>query len=199
MKALLIILFIFTTPFLPQAQETDGTAGQLQLGGHYLFDITEKWDTIGITGGWSVGNGIDEPYSEYQYFGVLDFNNHPLDMMKSKLTVYGDTINMGEITLKLPLYGSDFEVISETLTINEVVSNTPDIRLFPNPTSTYATIKTNSIIDKIDVYTLTGKLVYRDKVGYPDIILDVTNFSSGTYLVNVWIGNYMKVKKFVVR
>lgn len=198
MKHLIVYLLIFATPFLSQAQESEGTAGELQLGGYYLFDITEKWDTIGITGGWSVGNGIDEAYSEYQYFGTLDFNSHDLEMMKSKLTVYGDTLNMGTITLRFPLQGSDFEVISETLSIDDAVSVNPTVKLFPNPANIYATIQSNKVIDKIDVYSLTGQLVYKAKVGRTEGTIDVTNLSNGTYLMNVWIGNYMKVKKLVV-
>lgn len=199
MKHLILTLLIFVTPFLPQAQESDGTAGELQTGGYYLFDITEKWDTIGITSGWSVGNGVDEEYSEYQYFGTLNFNNYDLEMMKSKLTVYGDTLNMGDITLSLPLYGSAFEVISETLTIDEVIKINPTVDLYPNPASSYTTIKSNKIIDKIDVYALTGQLVYKAKVGYTEGTINVNNMPSGTYLINVWIGNFMKVKKLIIQ
>lgn len=198
MKKLIAILLIIVTPFLPQAQESDGTAGELQLGGYYLFDITEKWDALGITGGWSVGNGIDEAYSEYQYFGTLNFNGHDLEMMKSKLTVYGDTLNMGNITLRFPLQGSAFEVISETLTIDDVVNVNPTVELFPNPASVYATIRSSKIIDKIDVYSLTGQLVYKAKVGHTEGTIDVTSIANGTYIINVWIGNYVKAKKLVI-
>lgn len=198
MKKLLTILLLLVTPFLPQAQESDGTAGVLQTSGYYLYDITEKWDVIGINGGWSVGNGVEGVYSEYQYFGTLNFNNHDLEMMKAKLTVYGDTINIRDITLRFPLQGSAFEVISETLFIEEASNNNPIVRLSPNPADMHVTIQASSLIDKVDIYSITGQQVYKSKVNNTETTINVSNLANETYIVNIWMGTFVKSKKLIV-
>ena len=197
MKNFIIILLSFVSPFLPQAQTSDGTPGELHFAGYYLFDITEKWDAMGINEGWSLGNGANQAYSEYQYFGVLDASNRTIEMMKAKLTVYGDTINIGQIILSLPLYGSAFEVVNETLTIEEVKHKQPKILLYPNPAEDIVVVTCDEYIDKIDVYNLTGQLINSVRVNATEATIAISDWESGVYLLNVWVSNFVKSKKLI--
>ena len=68
---------------------------------------------------------------------------------------------------------------------------------FPNPVSNFIDITSNVILDKVEIYNLLGNLVLKSETTTNTI--DVTNLSSGIYLITFYSGNERVVKKVIIQ
>ena len=68
--------------------------------------------------------------------------------------------------------------------------------LFPNPVDDILTIKSTQTIDKIELYNLVGNLVYNTTSNTNEI--DVSNLSSGVYLLTAYSNNRKRTKKIII-
>jgi len=73
-----------------------------------------------------------------------------------------------------------------------------DIIIFPNPTSSFLTIKSNNLISPISIYDITGKLVLQNTGNSKEIILDISNLNSGLYFIKSNSQNYSIIRRFIV-
>jgi len=73
-----------------------------------------------------------------------------------------------------------------------------DLSIFPNPTSSFLTIRSNKLISPISIYDITGKLVLQNKRNSNEIILDISNLNSGLYFIKSNSQNSSIRKKFIV-
>jgi len=107
------------------------------------FDMTADFDYIFLEKeeGFSIGNDSIEPYFEVKYIGNLDFNHQTLEIMNSKITVYGDTINSGNIIKRFAV--SELVVIPETLEIVEPIIEA--VKIYPNPVVDYFFVAGNNL------------------------------------------------------
>ena len=86
------------------------------------------------------------------FFEGHDFNNQTLEIMNSKVTVFGDYYNLGEVILTYPGVS---EIILKMLNIEE-----EDLRtyaIFPNPAVNHVMI--NADVDAMLMYDFNGRLV----------------------------------------
>ena len=107
------------------------------------FDMTADFDYVFLEKqeGFSIGNDSIEPYFEVSYIGNLDFNYQTLEIMNSKITVYGDTINSGNIIKRFTI--SELVVIPETLEIVEPIIEA--VKIYPNPVVDYFFVAGNNL------------------------------------------------------
>lgn len=85
---------------------------------------------------------------------------------------------------------------SATLSLSETIFTEDSIIIFPNPSSRYITINSTVAIDTIELYTLLGK-----KIGInfnTNSQIDVSNLTTGIYLMKISSDNKIITKKFVV-
>lgn len=68
---------------------------------------------------------------------------------------------------------------------------------FPNPVTDVINITSNINLDKVELYNLLGNLVLKTETNTNSI--DVTNLSSGIYLISVYSGNERVVKKIIIQ
>jgi len=73
-----------------------------------------------------------------------------------------------------------------------------DLSIFPNPTSSFLTIRSNKLISPISSYDITGKLVLQNKGNSNEIILDISNLNSGLYFIKSNSQNSSIRKRFIV-
>ena len=69
--------------------------------------------------------------------------------------------------------------------------------IYPNPVNDRLYIETEVEIEKVEIYTITGVLVYNEQCTMNNLQLDVTNLNSGVYFVKVVTDNGEIVKRFV--
>ena len=192
MKNRIITLLISISPFLPQAQENV-----------YLFDMTEFLSNMTMP--WSVGNGTNPETGEIEgikfdvvVYDGMNFNNHELEIMNTKITVYGDTINSKNIIFKY--FGvSELEVITETLEIPSEEERIVKVNMYPNP-ATYKAVLKGGFMEHIVVYDVDGGFITESSVNSNEYELDVSQFQNGVYIVQVWMSdNKGIVKKLIVQ
>lgn len=85
-------------------------------------------------------------------------------------------------------------IYQNTLSTDEISAS--NFKVFPNPASTEINIQTNINIDYVEVYDVFGKLVLRESKTVNTI--NVGDFSSGLYLLNIYSEGARIVKKVIV-
>jgi hypothetical protein len=80
-----------------------------------------------------------------------------------------------------------------------------DITVFPNPTRDQLTInfsKVSTPIEQIEIYDVSGKSVYSQKItfseGNDNLVLDVSQYQAGVYFLNVQGIESLQIIRFVV-
>jgi hypothetical protein len=74
-----------------------------------------------------------------------------------------------------------------------------DIFAYPNPTSGRLTISGTNEFDRVEVYSLTGQLLYSQIAKSLLYEIDINKYAAGTYLVHIYCGKgvkRMKVNKY---
>lgn len=89
------------------------------------------------------------------------------------------------------------EACAKTLydAVNEVENNV--FKIYPNPVETHLVIETDIYMEEISVFTLTGVLVAQQMIGDGQQMIDVSELSSGTYLVKLRTDKGDIVKRFI--
>ncbi|WP_147676232.1 T9SS type A sorting domain-containing protein [Algibacter pacificus] len=82
-----------------------------------------------------------------------------------------------------------------TLGINDVVLNKDTVKLYPNPVSDRLFITSEELIESVSIYTINGQLVKQSNTTINGI--DVSNLSSGLYLLNIKSNSTSLSKKFL--
>jgi hypothetical protein len=191
---LLLLTLLFASPFLPQAQESTPD--------YYIFDMSDFLSNMEKP--WSIGNGIDiytgefvGPYFEVVVYNGMNMHDYNLEIMNTRITVYGDSINAGQVTKRFEVSDIYF---APTLEVEEVeIPDQLEIVLYPNPASSTTTIE-GEYMKRITIYNINGQVVYRSKPKSNKINLNVSNFSSGIYMVQIYCENNRGVfKKLIVK
>jgi len=190
MKKLIVLLLMFV-PFLPQTQEA-----------FYTFDMSSFLSEMEKP--WSIGNGTNQetgefegPYFEVVVYGGMNMNGHHLEIMNTKITVIGDTINSGVVSKRFTFI-SDLIVEDETLSV-PIVADKKQLKMYPNPAKVYATFK-GDFIKGIRIYNLSGKLVKNIVVSGNEYRLSVYDYTSGLYIIEITFDDNQKtIKKLIVQ
>lgn len=74
---------------------------------------------------------------------------------------------------------------------------TPEVRLFPNPTSEFLHIVTTEPNSHLQILDITGKVVHQQILPTSNETIDVTGFKSGIYLIRVRHENQYITKRWV--
>ncbi len=78
--------------------------------------------------------------------------------------------------------------IAELLTDN-------DIRIYPNPTSNFLTIKSEQPIEKIELYDMTGRLMKTKR----ELNIDFSDLPNGQYILTIYLKTEQKIEKKVIK
>lgn len=71
------------------------------------------------------------------------------------------------------------------------------ISLYPNPAKDKLTIEAAELINRIEIYTIRGTLVYSQKVWAEKIEVHVNDFAFGTYIVRLTTASGVGISRFV--
>ena len=69
--------------------------------------------------------------------------------------------------------------------------------MYPNPANDFLTIANAADVSKVDIYTVTGKMVMTVNVGSENVTLNVSELTTGMYIVNVTNQKGVQTSKFV--
>ena len=139
-----------------------------------------KFDANGNLAAFNMGTGFN---------GII----HSFEVFEdSKIMVSGDfnQYNGTYVNGVARLNGVETE-----LGIVELVKEAGIVTLYPNPTNATLNIQSNEIVQKIEIYSLDGKLV--QKLVAPAQSIDVSTLESGYYFCKVYSQSGNVTKKFV--
>ena len=60
---------------------------------------------------------------------------------------------------------------------------------YPNPTNGRITLTANENINRVEISSITGQVLYREELNAENETLDISNLPSGVYFMNVYIGD----------
>ena len=112
-------------------------------------------------------------------------------MMKKYFFLFFFFILVGSATLSAQSNADqqDTAVVKDNFALNDVVS------MYPNPVENYLTIRSNSPITKVEVYSLLGDLVKNVKTNFSRI--DLRNLNSGIYMIKIHSNQFFVTKKLI--
>lgn len=130
-----------------------------------------------------------------------------------EMTWVAPAIGSGDVTF----YGSSLSVDGNGQTGGDQYANIPDVviteatpngiasvtvesalQVFPNPVASELNISLGTeTINRVEVYAISGRLVYQEINNTSKVMLDVSGYYSGTYFVRVFGENGSKTTSFV--
>lgn len=69
------------------------------------------------------------------------------------------------------------------------------VNMYPNPVEQYLTVRSNSTITRVQVYSLLGDLVKDVQSNFSRI--DMRNLNSGIYMIKIYSNEYFTTKKLI--
>ncbi len=73
------------------------------------------------------------------------------------------------------------------------------VRVYPNPAIDYAIVESAGTISRIVITDLAGKVVFHDVFNQGYVRINTSQFREGVYLVNIYTGQGVEVKKLLVK
>jgi hypothetical protein len=75
--------------------------------------------------------------------------------------------------------------------------NSKGFSAYPNPVTDILNLRANEVINSVSISNILGQTIYRANVGSMKSTIDMSSYSSGTYFVNVQIGDSIETDKIL--
>ena len=77
----------------------------------------------------------------------------------------------------------------------EFVANV--IKLYPNPVVDFVTISSTEMMTNLEVVNILGQIVFSKSVNENETTIDMSRYSSGSYIVRVLVDDKVKIFKVI--
>ncbi len=131
------------------------------------------------------------------YMGVINFpNNVGANCNFQDSAIYFNSYLVG---MGLPNYVDSYDYSNTTRVCNdgieEKVKNS-ELIFYPNPSTCYLTIETIQK-SEIEISNMEGQIIKKFKITENKKIIDISDFSSGIYIIRAWTNDGIMTKKFI--
>lgn len=103
-----------------------------------------------------------------------------------------------QMSKEVNTYYLDNVALQTTATLSTKEFERLGVRMYPNPANSYSYIKSETNLENIALYSVTGKLVMNKAVNSRDYQLDVSSLARGLYLLNIQNSKGTATTKLVV-
>lgn len=168
-----------------------------------------EYDLTGSIKWYKLTSGKDHVFAVGN-FGIVQTNANVTFPETGKLYEFfsRDSIEITTISQSITLKAGEYRLYSTrkfndphvSTEINAISTQTKNIKVYPNPAIGEINISSNKPILQLEIYSLTGKLMYQSisRVGTLKRI-NVEHFQSGIYLVQVLQEKNKSTKKIIVK
>jgi hypothetical protein len=153
------------------------------------FDITEH--IVDMQDGWSIGNGCNEPYTNWITTSSIETNGNTLEIMNAWLEVQGKIAEYGfdqelikMITDGKIILSCEDSMISISTTLSTEEQDLQVTKVFPNPFGSQITIKGLDIKEFL-IYDMSGKAIIKKQTKLNTNVIQLDYLSSGIYFLQV--------------
>jgi len=174
--------------------------------------LSASGNVIAIGGVWNDGNGINSGHVRiFQNFGgvwtqigedingeaAYDQSGFSADISADgSIVAIGGKLNNGNGNSSGHVRVFDLSTVLSIPTI-DLESTTS---LYPNPSNDFININSNKgQLSKIELYSMTGSLLFKTELNAPAYTLNITNYPSGTYLVRVFNQNNDTINTKIIK
>ena len=114
----------------------------------------------------------------------------------------GDYDNDGKVDLvitgyKNENYESSSTVFKNTTTVNISETNN-ELSIFPIPATDFITLNSSDIINKIEIFDVSGKNILSQNLNSNDINVNTQNLTNGIYFIKIQTSNTTTTKKIII-
>ncbi|KGO85051.1 hypothetical protein Q765_18080 [Flavobacterium rivuli WB 3.3-2 = DSM 21788] len=156
---------------------------------------------------WAIPNLVTEGVA-YRY----QYNNSTSDTPPSEGTnTSNTTVRLNNLTPDTTYYlfvrtSVDQTVFSDWITIpytttGIILENNAAVKsnviTFPNPVKDILTINGTDTIDKVELYNITGQLIYSNKINAKDAVVHMEKFAAGVYTLSVYSNGAIKKQTII--
>jgi len=176
-----------------------GSVAEVSFRVHYVG--IDKADYIYYQLAYNNGSG----WSSYDYMEDVFKTTQNGNFNSAGWVEYKHTVPTGYnfVRMRLVVYQNgneylgfdDFEVKTQTLATEK--NAIEGFTFGPNPAQGALKLKANAILDKASVFNILGKEIMNVKGGSREMNIDLSNFSSGIYLIKVEAGDTSQTIKVV--
>lgn len=108
-----------------------------------------------------------------------------------------ENVTEGSHTLTIYDNCGNIRIIMFSVTLGTTENVFKSLKSYPNPAQNIFIISNNTIIDKVEIYSLTGQLVKSENINTETAALNIADLQDGIYMVKVSSGNAEKTIKMV--
>lgn len=192
----------------------------VEVGQTYVFSIDSRSEAENvpseifmlneeITTEVGLENGVSDPRVDAYLEVTNDYNSskgsetdntfttNTLEFTASTTTVVVYVRAMAAINKSTEVFYDNISLIKkQTASVDDVF--TSKTAIYPNPASQFVNISSELEISKVDIYNLLGKKVMSTDT-LNNNVLEVSNLSSGIYMMKLVSGNLVASKKLIIK
>jgi hypothetical protein len=88
--------------------------------------------------------------------------------------------------------------ISDPFIISSVNNELQQISIYPNPAISIINIESINNIDEIRIFDIQSRVVFSETINSKTMKINISNFSTGVYIIEVVTNNIITRKEFVI-
>ncbi|MCF6365666.1 MAG: T9SS type A sorting domain-containing protein [Bacteroidales bacterium] len=159
-----------------------------------LTDITLSWSAVTNAASYEYQYSTDNSFSTY-ISGTTNNTDFLISGLNNNTTYYWK-VNATDGTN----YSAWSEIWSFTTENNSKVGNINNINtdIYPNPADNVFNIKSDIVIDYINITDISGKEVYSSKKADKEFTIQTNNFTEGIYIIKLFYSDKREVKKIII-
>lgn len=163
--------------------------------GHPEYQDHYKVDVLDDDGSWTtLWDGAEQPTAWLNQFEEpvsIDLSAYQGQSIKLRFRGH----NNGNDVLTYPWFIDNVQVIAIDTIPDSVNETTLQVSIYPNPVDQFMTIRSADVIQQVCIYNMLGVKVKETVIKKTETVLDLSDLSSGVYMVEVIGENQKKVVK----
>lgn len=163
--------------------------------GHPEYQDHYKVDVLDDDGSWTtLWDGAEQPTAWLNQFEEpvsIDLSAYQGQSIKLRFRGH----NNGNDVLTYPWFIDNVQVIAIDTIPDSVNETTLQVSIYPNPVDQFMTIRSADVIQQVCIYNMLGVKVKETIIKKTETVLDLSDLSSGVYMVEVIGENQKKVVK----
>lgn len=173
--------------------ETFCQYGHPEYGDHYKVDVLDangSWNTL-----W---DGAEQPTAWLNQFEEpvsIDLSAYQGQTVKLRFRGH----NNGNDVLTYSWFIDNVKVLTTDTIPDSVDENALKVNIYPNPVDQFLTIQSADVIQQVCIYNMLGIKVKETTINNKEAVLDLSDLSSGVYMVEVMDENHRRVVRAIYR